>query len=92
MKEILQSGNLLFIESVKNHQKLVNILADARDENNISHISQSEMARLIGHSQTWVVKAIKRLNTEDTCVEMLASEKYVVHYMASWLKVYFRRL
>jgi len=80
MKEIAQNKNSLFAESVKNHQRLVNILADVRDKDNISHLSQPEMARLVGHSQTWVVQAIKRLNTEDTCIEMISSEKYVVHY------------
>lgn len=80
MKEIAQHESPLFFESVKNHQRLVNILADARAKGNISCLSQPEMARLVGRSQTWVVQAIKRLNTEDTCIEMIASEKYVVHY------------
>lgn len=80
MKETAQNGSSLFIESVKNHQSLINILADARGEDNVSRLSQPEIARLVGHSQTWVIQAIKRLNTEDICIEMIASEKYVVHY------------
>ena len=80
MKEIVLNESSLFAESVKNHQRLVNILVDARDEDNVSHLSQLEMAKLVGLSQTWVVQAIKRLNTEDTCIEMIAPMKYVVHY------------
>lgn len=70
MEEKAQNESSLFAESLKNHQKLVNILVDARGEDNISRISQPEMARLIGHSQTWVAQAIKRLNTEDMCIEI----------------------
>lgn len=80
MKEIPQQKNSLFIESFNNHQRLVNILVESRNEADISQLSQPEMARLMNRSQTWVVQAIKRLNTEDTCIEMIAREKYVVHY------------
>lgn len=61
MKEIAQNESALFAESIKNHQRLVNILVDARDEDNISHLSQPQMARLVGHSQTWVVQAYRNL-------------------------------
>lgn len=80
MEEKAQNESSLFAESLKNHQKLVNILVDARGEDNISRISQPEMARLIGHSQTWVAQAIKRLNTEDMCIDMIAVEQYIVYY------------
>ncbi|MFV0240912.1 MAG: hypothetical protein ACK5H4_12850 [Lacrimispora sphenoides] len=80
MKEIIQNEKSLFSESVKNHQKLINILDDARGEDNISRLSQPEMARLIGHSQTWVAQAIRRLNTEDMCIEMIAPAEYIVYY------------
>ncbi len=80
MKKESHKCNSLFIESVNNHQRLVDILVQYRDENGISLISQPQMARLMNHSQTWVAKAIKRLNTEDVCIEMIASGKYVVNY------------
>lgn len=75
-----QNKSSLFAESVKIHQRLIDVLIDAKGEDNISRLSQPEVARLVGRSQTWVVQAIKRLNTEDLCIEMLGSEKYVVHY------------
>ena len=70
----------LFIDSLELHQKLVNILVKARDESGFSTISQPEIAEQIGRSQTWVSSAIKRLNTEDICIEQIASGKYKLHY------------
>lgn len=58
------------------YQMLVDILADAKNEDNISRISQPEMAILVERSQTWVVQAIQRLYTE-TLVLMTAAKKYV---------------
>jgi hypothetical protein len=40
MKEISQNESSLFVDSVNIHQRLVNLLTDARDENNVSHLSQ----------------------------------------------------
>ena len=60
----------------KMYQMLVDILADAKNEDNISRISQPEMAILVERSQTWVVQAIQRLYTE-TLVLMTAAKKYV---------------
>ena len=80
MDEKVQNESSLFVESVKNHQRLVNILVEARGEDNISRLSQPEMARSIGHSQTWVAQAIRRLNTADMCIEMIAPAEYIVHY------------
>ena len=70
----------LFMDSFASHQKLVYLLKEARDEAGISAISQPELARQIGRSQTWVASAIKRLNTEDVCVELISSGKYKLHY------------
>lgn len=70
----------LFEESLKNHQKLVDVLVDAQDENGISRLSQSEMARRVDHSQTWVSQAIRRINAEDVCIEKISAGVYRVHY------------
>lgn len=70
----------LFADSLKLHQRLVDILVEARDENGFSLISQPEIAVKIGRSQTWVANAIKRLNTEDTCIEFISNGKYKLHY------------
>ena len=55
-------------------------MIEAKNKAGISQLSQPEMARLMSRSQTWVRKAIKRINTEDTCIEKIAPGKYVVHY------------
>lgn len=60
MDEKAQNESSLFAESVKIHQRLIDVLIDVRGEDNISHLSQPEMASLVGRSQTWVVQAIRR--------------------------------
>lgn len=80
MKGTPQQENCVFAESVKNHQRLVDILIKAKNKAGVSQISQPEMARLMSRSQAWVGKAIKRINTENTCIEKIAQGKYVVHY------------
>ena len=76
----MKEENKLFVDSVNMHQKLVDIIVEAKDDDGISRISQPEMAELTNRSQSWVGKAIRRLNTEDICIEMVASGQYVVHY------------
>lgn len=34
----------------------------------------------MNRSQSWVTQAIRRLNTEDKCIEMLAAGTYILHY------------
>jgi len=92
MKTMPQEESSPFIESVENHQNLVNILLDAKNKDGISQLSQPEMAKLMNRSQTWVVKAIKRLNTEDTCIEMIAPGKYVVHYTNIYMRGVFSEI
>ena len=70
----------LFADSLKLHQQLVDILVESKDENGFSLISQPEIATRIGRSQTWVASAIKRLNTEDICIELVSNGKYKLNY------------
>ncbi len=86
MHEILSQDKTLFTESVKNYQKLVDILIESKNEDEISAISYSDIAEIMGYSQTWVRKAMKRLNTEDACIKMIATAKYVVNYTNILLK------
>lgn len=66
--------------SLANSQKLVDTLVQHKNDEGISAISQSEIARSINRSQTWVSQAIRRINTEDTCIEIIGESQYVVHY------------
>ena len=70
----------LFIDSFTLHQQLVNVIAEAKDEDGFAKISQTEMAAKVGRSQTWVSSAIKRINTEDLCIEFVAEGKYLLRY------------
>ena len=70
----------LFVDSLKLHQRLVDIFVEAKDENGFSLVSQPEIAARIGRSQTWVANAIKRLNVEEPCVEMISAGKYKLNY------------
>ncbi len=82
----------VFTESIKLHQRLVDIFVESRDESGFSFISQPEIASKIGRSQTWVASAIKRLNVEEICVESIASGKYMVHYENLLLKGVFSKI
>lgn len=66
--------------SLKNSQSLIDILLQFKNENGISVISQCELARCVEHSQTWVSQAIRRINTEDVCIERIGMSEYIVHY------------
>ena len=70
----------LFENSFKLHQELVNILSDAKNDKGVSVISQPEIAKKINRSQTWVASAIKRLNTEDTCIQCIGNSQYMLYY------------
>lgn len=80
MKIDPQTAKSFFIESVKTHQRLVDMLAETKDKKGVSQLSQPDMARMMGRSQTWVEQAINRLNAEDVCIEMISPAQYVVHY------------
>lgn len=80
MKTISLHENSFFIESIQAHQRLVDILIESKNEDGISELSQPKLAKLMNHSQLWISKALKRINTEDICIEMIARGKYVVHY------------
>jgi len=81
-RAIAETKSLLkmFFSSVNTHQHLVDVVASFRDMHGVSHISQQEMGKLINRSPTCIRNAIKRLNTENLCVEFLSPGKYVVHY------------
>lgn len=55
--------------SMKNYQDLVNIIKEHSSSDGICRLSQSEIARLLNKSQTWVSHTIKKLNSEEACIE-----------------------
>lgn len=61
--------NLLFEISMKNYQDLVNVIKEYSSSDGICWLSQSEIASLLNKSQTWVSHTIRRLNSEEVCIE-----------------------
>ena len=70
----------LFNESPANHQRLVDILDQYSDVNGVAIIPKPNLARLVNRSQSWITQAIKRINTEDICIEVVTPGKYILHY------------
>lgn len=70
----------LLIESLENHQKLIEVLLSHKNEIGICEVSEQELMVSMNRSLAWVYKAIDRINTEDLCIERIARGRYVVHY------------
>lgn len=70
----------LFIESLENHQRLIDILLTRKNEKGICVISEEEIIGNIKHNSSWIKRAISRINTEDLCIELVAPNQYIVHY------------
>ena len=43
-------------------------------------ISEEELQGAMNRSMAWVKKTIKKINTEDLCIESVGVNRYVVHY------------
>lgn len=51
----------LFVESLDNHQKLINILLEHKNEDGICEISKKELSIAMDRSLTWIQKAINQI-------------------------------
>lgn len=71
--------NLLFKTSMKNYQDLVNVIKEYSSSDGICRLSQSEIASLLNKSQTWVSHTIKKLNSEEVCIER-CSDGYFLRF------------
>lgn len=76
----MDKPNTLFEESYQMHQKLVDSILEFKGEDGVCRVSQMELARLVDRCQTWVSSAIRRINTEDVCIEQIGFGAYIVHY------------
>lgn len=70
----------LFIESLDNHQKLIDILLAHESEEGICEIPEEDLLIAMNRSLGWVKRAIDRINTEDLCIEIIGRNRYIVHY------------
>lgn len=74
----------VFIESLENHQKLIDVLLSHQNEEGICEITEEEILSQMNKSSAWLKKAIKKINTEDLCIEFKGvyegRSRYKVHY------------
>lgn len=80
----------LFVESLENHQKLIDVLLAHQNEDGICEITEEEILSELKKSSAWLKKAVKKINTEDLCIESIGStlkegyvkekKRYKVHY------------
>lgn len=71
--------NKLFLDSFKMHQQLVDVMLEYQNENGVCIVSRAELAARMNRSAGWVDLAIKRINTEDICIDS-ARDGYIVRY------------
>ena len=67
------------IYSLKKYQEILDIIDSKKDSDNVSRISQKEIANTLRISQTLVSKCIIRLENSDRCIEKVKSGMYKVN-------------
>ena len=70
----------LFIKSLENHQKLIDIILQHKNEKGICEVSKRELSVAMNCSLTLINKWIIQVNREDICIETVGRNKYIVHY------------
>ena len=68
----------LFIESVKHHQDLIDHILKYKEADGVCRVSQAQLMLDTGRTWTWIDKAIKRMNTEEVCVQKKGTSEYIV--------------
>ena len=68
------------MKEIDYHEQLLKVVLEYKCNDGICRVSQAEIAKRMGKNHTYVVKAIKRLNAEDNCIEMIKNGEYIVHY------------
>ena len=68
----------LFIESVKHHQDLINHLLTYKESDGVCRVCKSQLMLDTRRNWIWITKAIKRMNTEEVCVQQVGTGEYIV--------------
>lgn len=69
-----------FYQSLNEHQLFVDILLANTGSDGLIYLSQTQMAKLIGKSQTLVSSYIKQLNRIDQCICQVSRGVYKLNY------------
>lgn len=70
----------VIVQSISNHQMLVDAILKYKKENGFCYVSKKQLEKEVNHCSAWIDKAIKRLNTEEICVEYFGYDCYKIHY------------
>ena len=70
----------LFEMSINKCQKLIDTMLEYQNKDGICVVSQVELAKRLSLCQTNISDAIKKINTEDLCIEQLSPGFYKIHY------------
>ena len=71
----------LFAISISKCQRLINIMLEYKNDDDVCVVSQTELAKRLSLSQTNIGDAIRKVNVEDLCIEMLKPGFYKIHYV-----------
>ena len=69
-----------FTKSLLKYQGIIDTMLEHKNKDGICVISQKELGEKVSIKQNTVSKAIRQINTEEICIEMLSPGKYIVHY------------
>lgn len=72
--------NEKFNQSLKEHQIFIDLLHANIGKDGFIYLSQTQMAKALGKSQTLVRNYIKQLNRLDKCISQVARGIYKLHY------------
>ena len=68
----------LFNESVKHHQDIIDHILKYKESDGVCRVCQAQLMLDTGRHWTWIDKAIKRMNTEEVCVQKKGTSEYIV--------------
>ena len=72
-------SNGLFLKSLQSWQALIDVIESHKNESGVCELSQTEIAHLLGKSQTRVSQMFKAINREMKCIQRV-KDGYVVNH------------
>lgn len=64
--------------ALRKYPLIIQVLLENRDDRGVSCISQKEIAKKIGLTQTAISKYLRRLEQHDMCIEKISPARYIV--------------
>lgn len=88
----MENKETTFNKSLEMHQKLIDTMLLYKNENGICKVSQKELSEKLKRHQTWVSKAIERINTEDECIKKVKPGEYIINYSELVIRGTFKKI